>query len=113
MMRPTAWYTMTRSGQAYRRRQTVMLEHAALLLGPWRSDAPAGCRPGAAAAVVVEARPILDAVTHQHLGLVRRERARGWPMLRWLTRQTWHVLESEDESLLLTLYGPWGLIRPW
>jgi hypothetical protein len=30
-----------------------------------------------------------------------------------LARRSWDVLESEDESLLLTLLGPWGMLRPW
>jgi hypothetical protein len=34
-------------------------------------------------------------------------------MFRWLVRRTWQVLETEDESLLLTVSAPWGLIRPW
>jgi hypothetical protein len=33
--------------------------------------------------------------------------------LRWFARRYWQVLETEDESLLLTIHGPWGLIRPW
>src|SRR5947207_1879248 len=101
--------TMTPAARVWRRRETVMLEHSALLLGPWRREAPAG----SSANVTVHVCRIVDALTHQPLGLVRRERTRGWPVLRWFSRRTWHVLESEDESLLLTLYGPWGLIRAW
>jgi hypothetical protein len=91
-----------------------MLEQAGLLLCPWRWEkpAPGDVRPTGARSGSVRVRSILDLHTRQHLGLVRLGFARAWPVFRWLARQVWQVLESEDESLLLTVYGPWGLIRP-
>jgi hypothetical protein len=84
-----------------------MLEYPELLLHPWRWETRSPHqRP-------VQVRRVVDAGTHQPLGLVRAVNPLVWPMFRWLARRAWQVLETEDESLLLTISAPWGLIRPW
>lgn len=86
-----------------------MLERPGLLLGLWQRPAPLA--PGGPMQELY--RPVLDAHSRQPLGLVRGKRSDRRPLWRWLDRQVWQVLESEDESLLLTLYGPWSFLKPW
>src|SRR5688572_26238857 len=89
-----------------------MLERPGLLIGPWKWDqsvAPVKRH----AHRLSQSRPILDLGNRQQLGLVRKQIPQGWPVLRWLARRCWHVLETEDESLLLTIGCPWGWVRPW
>jgi hypothetical protein len=75
-----------------------MLEQPELLLGPWvRTDR--GRR-----------RVISAPATRQVLGGVRAPTP-TW--LSWFTRQYQQVLETEDDSLLMTLWKPWGLARTW
>jgi hypothetical protein len=90
-----------------------MLEQPGLLLCPWQMNRAFGHNGATTAGHRLPCRPILDLQSRQQLGLVRKTPAAGWPILRWLGRQVWQVLETEDESLLLTLHCPWGLVRPW
>jgi hypothetical protein len=75
-----------------------MLEQPELLLGPW-------LRQGR-----IRRRAIRAPATGQLLGSVRAPLA-SW--LSWLGRQSQEVLETEDDSLLMTLWRPWGLARTW
>jgi hypothetical protein len=80
-----------------------MLETPALLLHPWQAS-PLG-------SVHIRQRTVLDATTGEPLGFVG-ERARShW--LRWLTRKVLQVYETEDASLLCSIFCPWGWIRSW
>jgi hypothetical protein len=93
-----------------------MLERQRLILGPWQP--PAGrpkplTRAAAPAPPAGRWRNILDRDTGQRLGGVRSRTVKVVPLLPWLARRVWEVLETEDESLLLSLYGPWGLFKPW
>ena len=75
-----------------------MLEQPELLLGPWlRQDR-------------VRRRAVCAPATGQVLGSVRGPLP-SW--LSFLSRQVQEVLETEDDSLLMTLWRPWGLARTW
>ncbi len=75
-----------------------MLEQRGLVLGAWTGDEP-------------RERPVLNADSGEPLGFVRAHGGRGW--WRWLGGQTFQVFETEDASLLLTLYRPAGWLRAW
>lgn len=100
-----------------------MLERQGLIIGPWQHRHKAdemSAAPGSQAAVEtqpvsssVRVRCIFDAATRTALGVVRSRPRPGWFLVRWLTRQTWDVLETEDESLLLSVVCPWGWVQPW
>ena len=75
-----------------------MLEQRGLVLGAWTGAEP-------------RQRPVLDADSDEPLGFVRCHGRRGW--LRWLGGQTLQVFETEDASLLLTLFRPTGWLRAW
>jgi hypothetical protein len=94
-----------------------MLERQGLILAPWqeRAEPDMDKAPGRRGPALprTHSRPILDRDTRQLLGVVRVKRARVWSFFRWLIRQTWEVLETDDESLLISLLGPWGLFRQW
>jgi hypothetical protein len=80
-----------------------MLEHPGLLLGPWQ--APAGnARPES------RTRTVIDPVSRARLGMVRR-RPPSWP--HWLGREALEVYETDDESLLCTIWAPWWLSWSW
>ena len=88
-----------------------MLEQPTLLLLPWihaldvtRSSVHQGPR---------WVRSIVAPATNHPLGFAAWGAGTfaGW--LAWLGRKTIQVFESEDESLLLTLYRFWGLSRTW
>lgn len=53
-------------------------------------------------------RAVLDRATGRQLGLARWKAGR-----RWLGRRVIEVCETEDESLLCTLYRPWSPLRGW
>jgi hypothetical protein len=78
--------------------EALMLEQPQLLLGPWTPQGK-GRR-----------RAIQAPDTGQFLGCVRAPLP-SW--LSWLGRQFQEVLETEDDSLLMTLWRPWGLARTW
>jgi hypothetical protein len=82
-----------------------MLEQRGLLLGPWR-QAEAG--PGAARG---RTRPVTDLDGGRPLGFVRLLPGLDWPLLRWLSRPSFEVYETEDASLLCTAARLRGL--PW
>jgi hypothetical protein len=86
-----------------------MLESPGLLLGSWQRP-PQTVSGGPAPGLF---RWVLDARSRQPLGLIRSKRSDRGPLWRWLERQVWQVFETEDESLLLTLYGPWSFLKPW
>ncbi len=94
-----------------------MLERQGLILAAWHeSNCPSAGRssrrtppPGSGG----RCRPLLDRDNQQRLGVVRERLPALWPPVRWLARRTYEVLETEDESLLLSLVSPWGLFRPW
>jgi hypothetical protein len=83
-----------------------MLEHPSLLLMPWTTarGSPGNSFPR---------RPILEADTGRPLGFVGRAAARLPWGLGWLVRPAYEVRETEDESLLFILYGPWFTQRAW
>jgi hypothetical protein len=58
-------------------------------------------------------RTIVNPTTEQRLGFAAWEIAgrHGWR--NWLGRKRIQVFETDDESLLITLYRPWGLARCW
>jgi hypothetical protein len=77
-----------------------MLENPTLLLLPWapRPD----CKRG-----------IADAASGRVLGFARLRSSR-WPSwLGWLKRSALDVFETEDESLVFTLWCPWLVLRGW
>jgi hypothetical protein len=90
-----------------------MLERQGLILAPWqpRSGGPREERP--CRDRTTSYRLILDRQTRQQLGVVRDRSRRTWRLFRWWTRTVWEVLETEDESLLASLHGPWALVKPW
>ncbi len=73
-----------------------MLEQPALLLGPWTREERA------------RRRVLRAPATGQVLGSVRAPLP-TW--LSWFGRQSQEVLETEDNSLVMTLCRPWGLER--
>jgi hypothetical protein len=75
-----------------------MLEQPELLLAPWQRVDKA------------RRRTILAPGSGRVLGSVRAPLP-NW--LSWLGRQFQEVLESEDDSLVMTLWRPWGLARTW
>jgi hypothetical protein len=79
-----------------------MLEQQRLFLGPWSVSPPCDKRPLATAAL---RRPIWTHDQRAMLGFASW--TRGWQSswLRWLAPPVWDVLETEDESLLMTLHG--------
>lgn len=76
-----------------------MVEHPALLLRCWR-------RSGASGAL---RREVADPESGRLLGFVHRPNR----PFAWLTRQADEIHESEDDSLLATLWRPWFVIRSW
>jgi hypothetical protein len=79
-----------------------MLEQPELLIGPWTPDAGADT-------LVVRKRLILAASSGQYLGMARALRTRAW--FSWLKPSVLQVLETEDASLLMTIYPPHGWRR--
>jgi hypothetical protein len=79
-----------------------MLEHPELLICPWAEE------PGAANAAVRK-RLIRLPASGQFLGFARAVSTSSW--WSWVTRQTLQVFETEDASLLTTVYRPRGLRR--
>jgi hypothetical protein len=83
-----------------------MLEHPSLFLRPWApepSDAnPAGWR-----------RNIDDGRTGAPLGAVRWSGRVDSPWVAWFRSQRLEVFETDDDSLLLVVVQPWGLLRLW
>lgn len=92
-----------------------MLERPGLRLSEWEWERSTPLLAGTAAPEggLQQFRRIVDLYSNQFLGLVRKEPAPGWNLWRWLKRPVWRVLETEDESLLLTLHCPWGFLRTW
>jgi hypothetical protein len=89
-----------------------MLEQPSLLLRPWVHSLevvwPKNKVQGAG-----WLRIIADPATDRPLGFAAWETAGLSAWLAWLGRKKIQVFESEDESLLMTLYRPWGLMRMW
>ncbi len=96
-----------------------MLEQQGLLLCPWQWDRistngsnfisksdPNGNK-------VQACRQIVDLTTREPLGIIRCRTIESWTIFRWLHRQVWDVLETEDESHLMSLYAPWAFVKPW
>jgi hypothetical protein len=81
-----------------------MLEEPELLICPWAAEAGP---PHA----TLRKRLIRRPATGQFLGFARVLSALSW--WSWLTRKTLQVFETEDASLLMTVYRPWGLRRTW
>ena len=79
-----------------------MLEEPELLICPWADEA----RPPNAA---VQKRLIRLPASGQFLGFARAISTHSW--WSWLTRRTLQVFETEDASLLMTVYCPRGLRR--
>jgi hypothetical protein len=76
-----------------------MLEHAVLLIRPWR---PHGTRESRAW--------VVEPCSATPLGFARRDRPRGPAWLSWLRPLTLAIHEADDEPLLLTLrrgLSPW------
>lgn len=61
---------------------------------------------------VMPIQPIFDPVTQTRLGGVRCLDP-GSSLLRWLSRPKWEILETEDDSLLMTVVCPRWLGRVW
>lgn len=82
-----------------------MLEHSCLHVTSWTRDTRTG-------STSVWLRRICDKGAHP-LGFVRfaGEPRRSW--FSWLRGARLDVYETEDESHLLTLIRPWGILRPW
>jgi hypothetical protein len=90
-----------------------MLEQRALLLGPWIDAERVPCFRDDSRHRGQIARMIWDPDSDAFLGV-----ARGHPKVRrswlgWLAGQLVQVFETEDASLLMTLYRPWGPSRTW
>jgi hypothetical protein len=85
-----------------------MLEHPSLLILPWA--VATGPRPTPS---VSRRRSILDPDTGRLLGFAGRRPVRLPWGLRWLARTALEIHETEDESLLFTLCGPWLTLRAW
>jgi hypothetical protein len=79
-----------------------MLEEAELLICPWAAEA-------GPSHVTIRKRLIRLPATGQFLGFARAAAPLAWRS--WLTRKTIEVFETEDASLLMTIYRPWGLRR--
>jgi hypothetical protein len=58
-------------------------------------------------------RKILEPESGKSLGFACPRIPRGPSWLRWLARPALEIHESEDESLLFTLYRPWLHLRAW
>jgi hypothetical protein len=84
-----------------------MLESAALRIRPWEFCAadPAGRQRRG----VFHRRTIEDPASGNVLGFISSRRR--W--LSWLARKKLEVYESDDASLLMTLWGPGWLYRFW
>ena len=86
-----------------------MLEQSSLLLKPWLyTEGPKTQRPREG-----WARAIVQPTTLQTLGYAAWDDAGIPKVLYYLGRRRIQVFESEDESLLMTLYRPWGISRMW
>ncbi len=83
-----------------------MLESSRLSIGPWTlaGGDPAGRRRG----LFLE-RAIRDPTEGKVLGFVSWRRGLFW----WLVRKKMAVYETEDASLVLTLWGPGWFRRAW
>jgi len=81
-----------------------MLEEPELLICPWAAEA-------GPPAVAARKRLIRLSGSGRFLGLARSASAHAW--WSWLTRKTLQVFETEDASLLMTVYRPRGLRRTW
>jgi len=81
-----------------------MLEEPELLICPWAADA-------GPSTVAARKRLIRLPGSNRFLGLARSASAHAW--WSWLTRKTLQVFETEDASLLMTVYRPRGLRRTW
>jgi hypothetical protein len=81
-----------------------MLEEPELLICPWAAE------PGPRS-TAIRKRLIRLPATSRFLGFARAAPALSW--WSWLTRRTLQVFETEDASLLMTLYRPWALRRTW
>jgi hypothetical protein len=87
----------------------MMLEEPELLVCPWAAELSA---PGAPAAPAVVRKRLIRTPAGGHvLGFARSLSSSSW--WSWLTRQRVQVFETDDASLLMTLYGPRGLRRTW
>jgi hypothetical protein len=86
-----------------------MLEHQTLLLLPWSDTqhADLGGKRGCLA------REIIDPTSGLSLGFACRRRPPGPSWLRWLGRLALEIHESDDESLLFTLYQHWFFRGAW
>ena len=89
-----------------------MLEQPSLLLRPWL-HAFDEAWPKAMGAGGGWLRVLVCPATEKRLGIAAWETTgpSGWRT--WLSRKRIQVFESDDESLLMTLYRPWGLARTW
>jgi hypothetical protein len=77
-----------------------MLEYQGLALGPWADEDG-------------ERRRIVSVpASGNALGFVRAHGTLGsrWS---WLARRSFEVFETEDASLLMSVYRPWGPFRGW
>ncbi len=77
-----------------------MLEHHELWLGPWSTAEPSR-------------RAIHEAAGRQPLGQARWRPRPASSWRRWLTQPTLEVVETEDESLLLTVHRLWSWGSAW
>jgi hypothetical protein len=90
----------------------AMLELSSLLLRPWIHSFEAAW-PKATVRGGCWMRAIVEPVTDLSLGFAVWDAAGLSGFFSWLGRKKVQVFESEDESLLMTLYRPWGLSRKW
>src|SRR5690242_16093173 len=81
-----------------------MLETDELSILPWSAADDLRVDDGPE---IVAARRILDARTGKCLGFAAAQRKRWW------SGTTLRVHETEDASLLFSLYRPWGILRSW
>jgi hypothetical protein len=89
-----------------------MLEQPSLMLRPWIHSFEVAW-PKAMVQGAAWVRHVVCPATDRPLGFAAWDTA-GLPgLLAWLGRKRIQVFESEDESLLMTLYRPWGFLRTW
>lgn len=86
-----------------------MLEQQGLLLGSWQQQASGLANP-VTSKCNSHFIPIFEQESGSQLGVVRLCRGPSfWP---W-PRRHWQVLETEDESLLLSVFASLAWLKPW
>src|SRR5438093_9380890 len=89
-----------------------MLEQPSLLLRPWVHTLEV-VWPKTMVQGSGWMRLIVEPATDRSLGFAGWDTAGFTAWLGWLGRKKIQVFESEDESLLMTLFRPWGILRTW